>query len=77
MNLIDEVDIDEFIKEAANAIDDSDHLTDFVREKSTIAIERFLVRSHCYGFDQLRFVDYLSHFDFDYNRIGCPRCQFL
>lgn len=45
MNLIDEVDVDEFLKEAANVIDDPDRLTDFVREKSTVAIERFLVSS--------------------------------
>lgn len=45
LNLIDEVDLDEFIKEASDAIEDVDRLTDFVREKSTIAIERFLVCS--------------------------------
>lgn len=45
LNLIDEVDIDEFLKEAAKVIEDADRLTDFVREKSTIAIERFLVSS--------------------------------
>jgi hypothetical protein len=55
LNLIDEVDVDEFLKEAANAIDDPDRLTDFVREKSTIAIERFLVSSCCYISDQSRF----------------------
>ena len=43
MNLMDEVDIDEFLKEAAMAIDDAEKLSEFIREKATIAIERFLV----------------------------------
>jgi hypothetical protein len=43
LNLIDEVDVEEFLKEAADVIEDAERLTDFVREKSTIAIERFLV----------------------------------
>ena len=40
---MDEVDIDEFLKEAAMAIDDAEKLSEFIREKATIAIERFLV----------------------------------
>jgi hypothetical protein len=44
LKLMDEVDIDEFLREAATAIDDPDALIRFIREKSTIAIERFLVR---------------------------------
>lgn len=44
LNLIDEVDLEEFLKEAAEAIEDADRLTGFVREKATVAIERFLVR---------------------------------
>ena len=43
MNLIDEVDIKEFLREASNALDDSDKLSEFIVEKSTIALERFLV----------------------------------
>ena len=43
LNLMDEVDIDEFLKEAAMAIDDAEKLSEFIREKATIAIERFLV----------------------------------
>lgn len=40
---MDEVDLNEFLKEAADAIDDPDALSQFLREKVTIAIERFLV----------------------------------
>ena len=40
---MDDFDFDEFLKEASDAIVDADRLTDFVREKTTIAIERFLV----------------------------------
>jgi len=47
LKLMDEVDVDEFLKEAAAAIDDPDNLAQFLREKATIAIERFLVRSCC------------------------------
>lgn len=43
MNLVDEVDIDNLIREAASSLDDPDKLSDFIREKTTIAIERFLV----------------------------------
>jgi chemotaxis regulatin CheY-phosphate phosphatase CheZ len=43
LNLMDEVDLDELLKEASEAIDDADRLSDFIREKSTIAVERFLV----------------------------------
>jgi hypothetical protein len=43
LNLIDEVDLEEFLKEAADVIEDADRLTGFVREKATVAIERFLV----------------------------------
>ena len=42
LNLMDEVDIDEFLKEASEAIVYADRLADFIREKSTIAIRRFL-----------------------------------
>lgn len=41
---MDEVDLDAFLREASEAIEDPDKLAEFVREKSTIAIERFLVR---------------------------------
>jgi hypothetical protein len=40
---MDEVDLDEFLKEASDAMDDPELLSQFVREKATIAIERFLV----------------------------------
>lgn len=42
---MDEVNLDEFLKEASDAIDDPDNLSKFIREKATIAIERFLVSS--------------------------------
>ena len=45
LNLMDEVDLDEFLKEAADAIDDAEKLSEFIREKAIIAIEGFLVRS--------------------------------
>ena len=44
LNLMDEVNLDEFLKEAASAIDNPDKLAEYIREKATIAIERFLVR---------------------------------
>ena len=40
---MDEVNVDEFLKEASNAIDDPEKLFQYIREKATIAIERFLV----------------------------------
>jgi hypothetical protein len=43
---MDEVNIDEFLREASSAIDDPDKLAMFIREKATIAVERFLV-SRC------------------------------
>lgn len=43
LNLMDEVNLDEFLKEAASAIDNPDMLAEYIREKATIAIERFLV----------------------------------
>jgi hypothetical protein len=42
LNLMDEVDIDELLREASEAFVDADKLTLFLREKSTLAIERFL-----------------------------------
>ena len=42
LNLLDEVDIDEFLREASEAFVDTDKLTIFLREKTTLAIERFL-----------------------------------
>ena len=47
LNLMDEVNLDEFLKEAASAIDNPDILAEYIREKATIAIERFIVR-HLY-----------------------------
>jgi hypothetical protein len=44
---MDEVDVDQFIREASAAIDDPDTLSQFLREKVTIAIERFLNYCTC------------------------------
>ena len=41
LNLMDEVNLDEFLKEASAAMDDTERLTEFFREKATIAVQRF------------------------------------
>ena len=43
LNLIDEVDLEQLFKDASKAMDESDDFSQFLREKATIAIERFLV----------------------------------
>lgn len=40
---MDEVDLDELLKEGAEAIVDQDHFTSYLREKSANAMKRFLV----------------------------------
>lgn len=75
LNLVDEIDIDAFLREAAASLDDPDKLSDFIREKTAIAIERFLV-------SQVHFVKQitepnLSHNKFAYFRIICPKCRYL
>ena len=66
LNLMDEVDLDEFLKEASDAIDDADRLSDFIREKSTIAVERFLVSysrsSPAMSFDAVLLITNVSSF---------------
>ncbi|KAL3902589.1 MAG: hypothetical protein SGILL_010773, partial [Bacillariaceae sp.] len=42
LNLVDELNIDEFIKEASVALEDEGLLREFVQKKASIAIERFL-----------------------------------
>ena len=42
LGLMDEVDLDEFLREASEAMEDEEKLNEFIREKATIAIERFL-----------------------------------
>lgn len=42
LSLMDEVDIDKFLKEASDAIVDGDLLSAFIREKSAIGIRKFL-----------------------------------
>lgn len=39
---MDELNIDEFVKEASVALEDDNLLRQFIKEKATIAIERFL-----------------------------------
>ena len=45
LNLMDEVNLDEFLRETSDAIDDPEKFSQYIREKATIAIERFLVSS--------------------------------
>ena len=40
---MDEVNLDEFLRETSDAIDDPEKFSQYIREKATIAIERFLV----------------------------------
>ena len=47
LKLMDEVELDKFLKEASEAIDDVDKLAFFIRDKATTAIERFLVSALC------------------------------
>lgn len=43
LKLVDEVDVDELVKEASVALEDEERFGEFVKEKVTMAIERFLV----------------------------------
>ena len=45
LNLVDELDIHELVREASVALEDEEWLLDFIREKSVLALERFLVRN--------------------------------
>ncbi|KAI2501154.1 hypothetical protein MHU86_13300 [Fragilaria crotonensis] len=42
LNLVDELDIDKFVKEASAAMTDAHRLSKFIRDKSAIAMQRFL-----------------------------------
>ena len=42
LGLMDEVDLDQFLRDASHAMEDEDKLNEFIREKTTVAIERFL-----------------------------------
>lgn len=42
LNLVDELNVDKFVKEASVALEDEDLLRQFIKEKATIAIERLL-----------------------------------
>lgn len=42
LNLVDDINVDQFVKEASLALEDEDMLRDFIKEKATIAVERFL-----------------------------------
>lgn len=63
LNLMDEVNLDEFLREMSDAIDDPEKLSLYIREKTTIAVERFLVSAvgvcslPCYSFyDNITYV---------------------
>ena len=43
LNLLDEVDLKEFLKEASEAIVDKNRFLDYLRDKCQLAIDRFLV----------------------------------
>ena len=43
LKLMDEVELESFLKEASEAIDDAGKLAEFIRDKATMAIERFVV----------------------------------
>lgn len=42
LNLVDDINVDQFVKEASLALEDEDMLRDFIKEKATTAVERFL-----------------------------------
>jgi hypothetical protein len=72
---MDEVNIDEFLREASSAIDDPDKLAMFIREKATIAVERFLVR-RCVESLRLPMASIISNAVLYFSRTTCRRCQF-
>ena len=79
LNLVDEMDLDEFLKEASAAMEDAEKLSEFIQEKSTIAIERFLVRAIFFGADICLSEFYLCIRNdpfFENHRITFRRCQF-
>lgn len=77
LNLMDEVDIDEFLKEAAMAIDDAEKLSEFIREKATIAIERFLVSLELLSrFCLCQTPADLIPSKFRFDRITYPKCPY-
>ena len=45
LNLVDDFNIDAFVKEASVALEDEKKLWKFIREKATVTVERFLVRN--------------------------------
>eukprot|EP00536_Pseudo-nitzschia_multiseries_P014949 jgi/Psemu1/291736/fgenesh1_pg.795_\ len=42
LNLVDGINVDEFVKEASIALEDEGMLRDFIKEKTMVAVERFL-----------------------------------
>ena len=46
LNLVDDIDVDAFVKEASVSLEDEKLLRKFIKEKATIMVERFLVRIH-------------------------------
>lgn len=70
LNLMDEVNLDEFLKEVTEALDDPEKFTQYVREKTTVAVERFLVSWTFVGYKLPFLILFL------FARITCPRCQY-
>jgi hypothetical protein len=74
LNLMDEVNVDEFLMEASNAIDDPDKLSQYIREKTIIAIERFLVSALARSWIYVKILFHLR-LTCLLNRITYQRCQ--
>ncbi len=79
---MDEVDLDALLKEASEAMDDAEDFSQFLREKATVAIERFLVGSElsCLHFQHVAVSSLAScnstNTLLSVRRITFPRCQF-
>jgi hypothetical protein len=80
LNLVDEVNIDEFVKEASIALEDEDQLRQFIKEKAAIAIERFLVSVQktrpCNAFKPETEFSPLTSVGYCRPRIIYQKCQF-
>jgi hypothetical protein len=79
---VDEVNVDELVKEASVALEDEDRFREFIKEKVSMAIERFLVselqlRSRFKSSHALTILlVYLRTWSHTYFRIICLKCQF-
>jgi hypothetical protein len=79
---VDEVNIDDFVKEASIALEDEEQLREFIKEKATIAIERFLVCAMQYSVVNnaawtVSLIFFLpSFFSYFLHRITSQKCPF-